>query len=265
RDLWSSRVSIALKPFEGLQTTLVWEHFSENDDRMRTAKQLCHRQPIAALLGGDDAAQVGGTSTFAAANYGSQGCQMSSLYSPEAFEVPNGFSLPYYFGLIAVGSVPGIGKDPYASRTQSTNLRVIETAFNPEYRVKNDIVELNTDYTISPELAFTSQTAFNNDFLWSLEDYNRFNTAPGIFAVFPGDTRFTSNGTIYCLSEGGTCVPLGIFCDPQMGCSDRLVAEDLSTERAWQFSQEFRLASNFSGPFNFSAGGNYLHYETDED
>ena len=29
-------------------------------------------------------------------------------------------------------------------------------------------------------------------------------------------------------------------------------------------SQEFRLASNFSGPFNFSAGGNYLHYETDE-
>src|SRR5262249_47132022 len=46
RDLWSSRVSIGLKPFPGLQTTLVWEHFSENDDRMRTAKQLCHRQPV---------------------------------------------------------------------------------------------------------------------------------------------------------------------------------------------------------------------------
>ena len=29
-------------------------------------------------------------------------------------------------------------------------------------------------------------------------------------------------------------------------------------------SQEFRIASNFSGPFNFSAGGNYLHYETEE-
>ena len=27
---------------------------------------------------------------------------------------------------------------------------------------------------------------------------------------------------------------------------------------------EFRLASNFSGPLNFSAGGNYLHYETEE-
>ncbi len=36
------------------------------------------------------------------------------------------------------------------------------------------------------------------------------------------------------------------------------------TEHAWQLSQEFRLASNFSGPFNFSVGGNYLHYETEE-
>ena len=56
----------------------------------------------------------------------------------------------------------------------------------------------------------------------------------------------------------------GVFCDPQLGCSDRLVAQDLSDEHAWQLSQEFRLASNFSGPFNFSVGGNYLHYETEE-
>ncbi len=54
------------------------------------------------------------------------------------------------------------------------------------------------------------------------------------------------------------------FGDPQLGCSNRLVLQDISTERAWQFSQEFRLASNFSGPFNFSVGGNYMHYETVE-
>ena len=42
------------------------------------------------------------------------------------------------------------------------------------------------------------------------------------------------------------------------------MAEDLSDEHAWQLSQEFRLASNFSGPLNFSVGGNYLHYETEE-
>ncbi len=60
------------------------------------------------------------------------------------------------------------------------------------------------------------------------------------------------------------CGADGIFCDPQLGCSDRLVAQDLSEEHAWQLSQELRLTSNFSGPLNFSLGGNYLHYETEE-
>ena len=46
--------------------------------------------------------------------------------------------------------------------------------------------------------------------------------------------------------------------------ANRLVAQDLSNEHAWQLSQEFRLTSNFSGPLNFSVGGNYLHYETEE-
>jgi len=266
RDLWSGRVTIGLKPFEGLQTYLVWEHFSENDDRMRTAKQLCHRQPVLDIFGGDAAATNpfgASTDVFNPANYGSQGCQMSSLYSAEAFEVPNGFSLPYYFAASAVGA-PVTLNDPYISRTQSRNLRVIETAFDPVYRVKNDIVELNADYSVSPALTLTSQTAFNHDFLWSMEDYNRFNTAPGAFAATPAeDGRVTPDGGSACNQYG--CIPTGIFCDPQIGCSNRLVLEDLSAEHAWQLSQEFRLASNFSGPFNFSAGGNYLHYETDED
>ncbi len=41
RDLWSGRVTLAFNPIEQLKTTLVWEHFSEDDDRMRTSKQLC--------------------------------------------------------------------------------------------------------------------------------------------------------------------------------------------------------------------------------
>jgi outer membrane receptor protein involved in Fe transport len=265
RDLWSGRVTVGFKPFEGLQTYLVWEHFSENDDRMRTAKQLCHRQPVQDIFGGDAAAtNPGGASTaiFNPANYGSQGCQMSSLYSPDAFEVPNGFSLPYYFAISAIG-LPTTQNDPYVSHNQSRNLRVIETAFDPIYRVKNDIVELNSDY-VTPQLTFTSQTAFNHDFLWSMEDYNRFNTSPGVFRA-TDDGRVTADGGTSCDANGNNCVPTGTFCDPQLGCSNRLVLDDLSTEHAWQLSQEFRLASNFGGPFNFSAGGNYLHYETDED
>src|SRR6185437_11370376 len=57
----------------------------------------------------------------------------------------------------------------------------------------------------------------------------------------------------------------GEFCDPQLGCSSRLVGEDVSQEHAYQFSQELRLASNFGGPLNFAVGGNFLHYQTVED
>ena len=87
-----------------------------------------------------------------------------------------------------------------------------------------------------------------------------------------GNETYCGPGTIgAACTPGGeqpgyaqACFPFGIFCDPQLGCSNRLVAEDLSEERSWQLSQEFRIASHFSGPFNFSGGGNYLHYETAE-
>ena len=127
RDLWSGRVSIAWKPIENLQTTLVWEHFSENDDRMRTSKQLCKTAPNLTSVNG---IPVNGH-YFEAPPYDpnlflSQGCELTSLYSSDAFQVPNGLTLPY---ASAIGYLdPPIRQlfDPYASTTQSRNLRVIE-------------------------------------------------------------------------------------------------------------------------------------------
>ncbi len=68
---------------------------------------------------------------------------------------------------------------------QSTDLRVIESALNPAYRAKNNVFQLNVDYAVAPSLNFISSTGYNNDFLWSTEDYNRFNTRPGIFGYTP--------------------------------------------------------------------------------
>ena len=302
RDLWSGRVSIAWKPFEDVQTNLVWEHFSEDDDRMRTSKQLCKTAPNPTEVDGVPVtAALGQNRVIDPNGYLDQGCLPTSLYSPDAFEVPNGDSLAYYQGFAQIGAPIQGGYfnsfDPYANTTQSQNLRVIETHLNPVYRAKNDTLELNTDYKVTPELTFTAQTGFNNDFLWSSEDYNRFDTAPGAFAYCnpdgssqSADCGLNPNGlgqltpdptglAIYdsaapsnligkpcdqATAGAYICQTAGVFCDPQLGCSDRLVAEDLSDEHAWQFSQEFRVASNFGGPLNFSVGGNYLHYETEE-
>ena len=297
RDLWSGRATIAWKPYENVHATLIWEHFQENDDRLRSSKQLCKTAPIPSEIGGVTLPPPAPPMAYSGAVYLSQGCQPVGLYDKGnpaqgdygAFGVPNGFTLPYYEPL-GFNGVPvqafAFAFDPYASKHQSTNLRVIESTVPPIYKANNDTVELNADYNITSALTMTSQTGYNHDFLWSTEDYNRFNTRPGAFtidgrasqATFEDPNTGIVTGVVnnaltteetcstpgQFLAGGKYCTPIGVFCDPQLGCSNRLVAQDLNDEKSWQFSQEFRLASNFSGPFNFSVGGNYLHYETEE-
>ncbi len=263
RDLWSGRVSIGWKPAENVQTNFVWEHFSEDDDRMRTAKQLCKTAQVPTNIEGVNPFDFGGAGNYSSpADYLSQGCLPTSLYSADAFEVPNGYSLTYYAPLSIIGTPIRNNFDIYAATTQSQNLHVIDASINPVYRARNDTLELNTDYQISPVLTFTSQTGYNQDFLWSTEDYNRFNSAPGAFTWPPPILGVTTADP--AAGTNGIPSDSGIFCDPQLGCHDRLVLQDLSDEHAWQLSQEFRLASNFGGPLNFSVGGSYLHYETEE-
>src|SRR6185437_859039 len=247
RDLWSTRVTLGWKPVSSIQTYLIWEHFAESDDRLRSGKQLCKTDPGLSSVGGVPVASPHESVFDITSATLSQGCLPSSLYSADAFQVPNGFSLPFISGAAFEGYINN-QKDPYSETTQSTDLRDIQSVLQPKYLAKNDTLEFNAAWSLTPALSLFSDTGYNRDFLWSTEDYNRYDTTPGIFN--PG--------------AKGIIDPNGVFCDPQLGCSDRLVVQDFATEKAWQVSQEFRLASNFQGPLNFSAGGNYLHYETDE-
>jgi iron complex outermembrane receptor protein len=268
RDLWSSRVTIGWKPFDNVQTYLVWEHFQEGDDRVRSAKQLCKKDPGPTSIDGFDLLTMPNTGdinppgldTAFARTWLSQGCLPTSLYSKSAFETPNGQVIPFVaageFVFAGVSSTGHILEplDPYLNQSQSTNLRDIQSALDPAYRAKNDTLEFNADYALTPELTLTSQTGYNNDILYSTEDFNRFDTAPGLFGEGFGSLDQMPIPTVN-----------GVYCDPQLGCSSAMVGEDLSREHAWQFSQEVRLASNFSGPLNFSAGANFMHYQTLED
>ncbi len=267
RDLWSTRVTIGWKPVHNMQVYAIWEHFQENDDRLRSGKQLCKKDPGLTNVDGLDIPSFPGTTipplerAFVQA-WLSQGCLPVSLYSSEAFETPNGQTLPFIaLGEFLAGGASGpYGRmfntiDPYANQTQPRDLRTIQSLIDPHYRAKNDTLELNADFAITPTLTLTSQTGYNKDFLWSTEDLNRFDTAPGLFAAGL-EGLYGAPSPIY---------PDGTYCDPQLGCSASMVGQDLSRERAWQFSQEVRLASNFTGPFNFSVGANYLHYQTNED
>src|SRR5690606_1407667 len=45
RDLWSTRAIAQWEPSASFSANLIWQHFEEDDNRSRTGKQLCKRDP----------------------------------------------------------------------------------------------------------------------------------------------------------------------------------------------------------------------------
>src|SRR3546814_4301512 len=89
----------------------------------------------------------------------SQGCKPGSLYSDAAFGAPNASSFAFVYAAkgIGLGLVPDPvlgfapvtlidrGLDPYAGIQQSRNLREIATSYDPVFRAKNDVFQLNVE------------------------------------------------------------------------------------------------------------------------
>jgi iron complex outermembrane receptor protein len=245
RDLWSTRMSLRFEPTDWISANFIWEHFQEDDDRLRSGKQLCKKDTGPTEIGGVPVTGFPG-GVFGVYTYVTQGCLPVSLYSEEAFQTPNGYSLPYYGPTGNLGN-PVLDIDPYLNATQSRDLRVIESSMEPDYRAKSDIGELQISIDLTDSLTLSSETSYSTDELFSLQDYNRFTTTPGAFNPVT--------------AAAGLVTPDGEFCDPQLGCSDRMLLVDLSTSESSQFSQEFRLGSDFEGPFNFSLGANFLRHD----
>ncbi len=258
RNLYSFRTTVQFKPSDRIKAEFVWEHFNEDDNRSRSTKQLCTHDPGLSSIGG-----IPLTNAVAQA-FTSQGCQDASLYSPSAYGTPNGLSIPFILGgaLAPLGQrgrnpVPLLNPiDPYGDAMQSPNLREIASQFDPVYRARADVLELNVDFNVGDHLTLTSQSAYNQDQYFSQEDYNRFNTFPGVFNNSENLKSYIGSG------PAPNITPDGVYCDPQLGCSSSIVGLDQSSAHSRQWSQEIRLSSSFSGPTNFSLGGNYLYYKT---
>jgi len=275
RDLWSTRASLLFRPTDTFEANFVWEHFNENDDRLRSGKQLCKTDEVTEVAGIPvthfqtlpDRGQSNGTYLGGVQASFSQGCLPSSFYSDESYQTPNGLSAPYYGPLGGIG-LPVALKDPYVSRVQSRNLREIESTIEPHYRARSNIFELQLGWDVADNLKLTSETAYSTDWIFSTQDFNRFNTRSGAFSFDDGQRPgVLEEGPVVLTQEeaaGNGAFRTGIFCDPQLGCADRLVGMDLSTAKSTQFAQEFRLASNNDGPFNFNVGANFLRYDTRE-
>jgi iron complex outermembrane receptor protein len=273
RDLWSTRLSVAFKPNDRFRADFVWEHFDEDDNRLRTGKQLCHRDDGPTTFPGFT--QNGGILNAIQQGRLSQGCKPGSLYSKDAYGAPNGLSIPFVaagqllvplgklvpdgnpFGPTVMMLTPGV--DPYGVE-QSRDLRTMASMFDPKYRAKADVLALNFQFDLTDALTLTSQTLYNKDEVYSFQDYNRFATQPsfgdssGLFNPILGEDP-TLPGRLQSFSPGG------YFDDPQIGRANTVAGFEISSSDSEQFSQEFRVQSSFDGPLNFTAGVNYTKFE----
>ena len=269
RDLYTTRLSAAWEPSDRFRANLIWEHFGEDDNRSRTGKQLCTRDPGLTHVG---AQMVPGSMTQ---NRLSQGCLPGGLYGDSAYGAPNGgaFAHWYQVGQIVLGNRQGVAgngpnavltavdgtKDPYFGIVQSKDLREISTSYDPKFKASNHIVQLNLEFELSENITLYSQTAYSKDEYFSTQDYNRFVSNP----VFADSTTPLRRITGQPLLTNYTS-PGGYYNDPQLGPSNRILSVDLSQSDNSQFTQEFRMSSNFDGMFNFNIGANYLNFKTED-
>jgi outer membrane receptor protein involved in Fe transport len=234
RDLYSTRVSVMFNPVDSLRTNFMWEHFKEDDSRARVGKQLCTKD-----LG---PATLGGMSTGTARPFLTQGCLPASLYGDSAYGTVNtSGTLTGELGNL-VGFTSG---DANLGDTTSRNLREIETLFDPIYQSSSNIYQFNLEYDLTDALTFTSLTSYSKGKVYTKLDYNR-----NISTVPFNNTPFT---------------PGGFFADPQVGTTNKFTTLDVSSGNSEQWSQEFRLQSNFDGPLNFNVGGIWFDYKTTTD
>jgi iron complex outermembrane recepter protein len=280
RDLWSGRITLGWEPTDRVRVNLLWERFEEDDERVRSTKQLCHRDPGLRSVAGFDITELNGADGLRGSVL-NQGCLPGPLFSDAAYSVPGQGALPFVeagrtnglfpanflFGSMGLQdpdqracgspsarlSLLNICKDVYAELEQSKNLRSIYSVIEPAYRADANIYELSVDYQWSDSVTFSSQTVYAQDQLYSTQDYNRFQTSSGIFS----DTSRPNVEPFYA-----DVAPGGIYCDPQLGCSDAMLIQDVSQAKSRQFSQEFRFVSEFGGDVDFSFGANYTRFQT---
>src|SRR3546814_5862045 len=102
--LWSTRAIVAWEPSDRFRANIIWQHFEEDDNRSRTGKQLCTRDPGPATIGGVVVPEnIQGRL--------SQGCLPGSLYDDAAYGTPNASGYAAVVagnsGYVRMGYIPG--------------------------------------------------------------------------------------------------------------------------------------------------------------
>ena len=251
RDLGAIRTTISFKPSDKFSAYLVYEHFSEDDNRNRVGKQLCIPDPGPTHIGPVPIAPAGGPVSTNYASYLNQGCLAGSLYQDAAYGVINTNATTG--GLLA--NLTGLSNGTNLNANyglQDHNLHNIQSLIQPLYQVQEDLVDFHMSWNVTDNLTLSSITGFNRDVERSAEDYNRIVSPTGFTPV--------ATGLYGPLAE--LLFPGGVVKDPQTGPTNLLTGFDETTGDSKEYTQELRLTSSFKGPLNFTIGGFYSELDS---
>ena len=242
RDLFGIRGTLAFEPTDRLRGWLSYEHFEEEDSRLRSGKQFCDKDPVETSFGGipiGPADQV----------YTTLGCQEAPL--SESYDRVN------TVGTLGggLGIVAGLLSGDANTSPLIPDLRTIESAFDPQYYADQDLFTWKGEFDLTDSLLLTYLGSYGESSIRSIEDYNKIGA----------DISFNENGVplgnpalapVYQM-----LFPGGVVSDPQLGTSNFFRTFDLSGGSSEQTTHELRMQSDFAGPFNFNVGAISIDYE----
>lgn len=254
RDLWSTRVAFNWTPTDSTEINFFWQHFEEDDQRMRTSNQTCAPDPAVFPLGlgclpDQDIESFGVLNT-----QGQLGGILATLQpSPATGQT----FLPF-------------GTNAFANSPKTDDLREINTDFAPVYQMEEDIYNVEivhdwSDYTFTLNAGYQEIELFTQtDYDWNAPVFS--NPAAGGASTFTPNTSFDA---LFGLPNGSTGLGFtdanGVLttpADPTTSGFDGPYTYDTSAYQNESYVLEGRVQSNWvDKPFDFLAGFFYLESE----
>lgn len=259
RDMYAVRASLRFEPGPDTAINLMAYYFRENDNRARSQKQQCQRDPtgiLGCLNNRRDFAKINANSTF------------TGVLGSSEFLAINGINPA--FGLNSL-----YGPDAYANFDEPQNVRQVRTQFVPEYFTDELQLQAHLEHNFGAIHAEVTGT-YQENRVDSRQDYNigigeipnaavafaTLNTfanplavGPTIASYFQPITEALFDGENLCVSDT-RLDNRGAFEGFRL-CTPDGTQFDRSNSDNYAWSIEGIVSSDLDGPFNFLLGGIY--------
>jgi len=286
RGEYSFRGSVRWQPKEGTTIDLIAQISQEDDNRMRSQKQLCTTDPSGTLGCLPDS--VGNGLINLNSTLGIIASSVQGINSAFANTGLAGYG--NFLGLYNLSFAPQLPAicQQAGNPCNPSDPRKVYTDFDPTYHAKDRFVALNMKQRLSSWLDATIDVGYDEDSTLSQESYNNvagepFQQTPGNGVIGLTGSEQTLLGLLGFLGGPGYAAHFAPFFAqqgklPQSGIqnmgiiggnietfADHATAFDQSDGQSQQWSGELRFNSNFEGPVNFLVAGYYLSTKTSGD